>query len=95
MPQISFRMAFAFTAMIAVLFALARAAESGTAFAIALLVMVGFLLLLFGIFAVVFLAGWLMSMLITGGKVNDSHQGSPFAADQLPPQQLPPRDPTT
>ena len=92
MPRISFRMMFALMTLAAIVAAVARSAGSGTAYAIGILVAAGFLLACFACFALVFLVSWSIAMLTYRGEV-EHLMGSPFAADQLPPQILPPREP--
>lgn len=79
------------TAAVAIFFALAQAAGEGWAFAIAIQVAIGFLVACFALFAIVFLIAWTVSTAVLGNKP-DTPQGSPFAADQLPPQIIPPRE---
>ena len=83
---------FALMTTTAILAAVARSAGSGTAYAIGVLVAVGFLIACFACFAAVFLVAWSVATLTFRGD-SDDLKGSPFAADQLPPQILPPREP--
>ena len=94
LPRISFRLLFALTALAALVAALARAAGEGGPLARALLLAVGFLIFCFTLFAVLFLVGWAIACLTVRAK-DTAPPGSPFAEDQLPPQMLPPREPTS
>lgn len=70
-----------------------EAANSGTAAALAtgVLVTLGYLAALFAVFMLLFGIAWLVASLWYRPD-DDLAQGSPFAADQLPPQILPPRE---
>lgn len=90
-PKISFRFAFLVTTGIAILFAIARAADRGIALAIAAIVSVGFVLSVMAALVILFFLAWSFAALF-GKKDPDLKTGSPFAKDQLPPQWLPPRE---
>ena len=91
LPRIGFRTLFALTTMGAILAAIARAAGNGTVVAKGFLISVGFLAVVFAAFAVFFLFAWIVSLLWYRPS-EEIYEGSPFAANQLPPQILPPRD---
>ncbi|QDT05996.1 hypothetical protein K227x_44030 [Rubripirellula lacrimiformis] len=91
LPRISFRWMFALTTLGAILAAVAKAAGSGASFAVALMVTIGFIGTCFALFVLIFAITLAVSSLWYQ-PVDDTHQGSPFAADQLPPQILPPRE---
>lgn len=91
LPPISFRAMFALITVGAVAFALARAAGQGGAFALAVQVAVGFLLVCFLLFALLFFIAWLFAALVIR-RADDPDWGSPFAEDRMPPQLLPPRE---
>ena len=92
LPRISFRSLLILTAAAAGLSVLARAAGDGGALARTALFLCGFLLLLFAIFVVAFLIARAYAAIALGSPTH-TLAGSPFAADQLPPQVVRPRDP--
>jgi hypothetical protein len=85
-------MMFALMTLAAIVAAIARTAGNGTAYGVGTLVAVGFIVACFVCFALVFLVAWSVATLTYRGD-SDELKGSPFAADQLPPQILPPREP--
>lgn len=91
LPRISFRMMMLVTALAAVLAATTRAAGNGAVFAKGALAMVGFVAVFFAMSSFAFLVSW-MTARLTVERVDNSREGSPFAQDQLPPQQLKPRE---
>jgi fucose permease len=93
LPRISFRVLLAAMTLGAIFFAIAQAAGQGVAFALAVQVALGFLLFCFLAFAVLFLAAWVVAILVVD-DIDPGLEGSPFAEDRLPPQLLPPREPT-
>lgn len=70
-----------------------EAATGGTAAALAtgVLVTLGYLVALFAAFMLLFAIAWLVASMWYRPD-DDLAKGSPFAADQLPPQILPPRE---
>lgn len=94
LPPISFRALFGWTTLGAIGFAIARAGGRGAAFALAIEVAFGFLLLCLLLFATLSLVAWVVGVLVVG-ETDRPEQASPFAEDRLPPQLLPPRDPTS
>jgi hypothetical protein len=93
LPRISFRWLLALTTLSAVLAAVARAAGGGTAIAWGAVVAIGFLVTCFALFVILFIFCWAVSSTWYDGEP-DAAQGSPFSEGQLPPQILPPREPT-
>ncbi|WP_222435772.1 hypothetical protein [Rubripirellula tenax] len=91
LPRISFRWMFGLTTIGAILAAVGKAAGSGGAIAVSLMFAVGFIVACFAAYAFVFFIALSVSSL-WHGEVEDALKGSPFAADQLPPQILPPRE---
>tara|TARA_R110002049_G_scaffold25016_1_gene88228 strand:- start:17425 stop:17751 length:327 start_codon:yes stop_codon:yes gene_type:complete len=91
LPKISFRGMFGLMTLAAFLAALARTAGGGTSFAIGVLAAFVFIAACFVCFAFTFMVTWLFATLTYKGDP-DQRTGSPFAADQLPPQILPPRE---
>jgi len=81
------------TAVAALLATTARSAGDGGTFAKAFLVLAAVPLLFFLLAGLAFLLSLVTAHLVLG-KVANSLQGNPFAEQQLPPQQLKPRDPT-
>ncbi|MGB7325061.1 MAG: hypothetical protein WBD31_09325 [Rubripirellula sp.] len=91
LPRVSFRWMFGLMTLGAVFAAIAKAAGNGAAVAMALMMAFGFIVACFAMFAILFLISWCISSLWYQPK-DDTLQGSPFSADQLPPQILPPRE---
>ncbi len=91
LPRVSFRWLFGVTTAAAILAAVARAAGSGAALAGAAVVALGFIAICFALFVLVFFISWAISSLWYEPE-DDTHKGSPFSQDQLPPQILPPRE---
>lgn len=75
----------------AVLAAIAKAAGSGAAVAMALMTSIGFVIACFALFVILFAISWVVSSLWYRPS-DDTLKGSPFSADQLPPQILAPRE---
>ena len=92
LPRISFRTLFVFTAVSAVIIAVARQSGNGNVVAIALVIALGFIAACLLVFVALFLFAWVLS-LGAPGEPEDYASGSPFSEGQLPPQILPPRDP--
>ncbi len=93
LPQISSRSLFLATAVVAVLAAVARASGNGGIVAAGAVVAMLFLASCLVVFVFLFLFAWTISV-ISPGQTEDVVQGNPFSQGQLPPQILPPRDPT-
>ncbi len=68
-----------------------RAANADSAIARAAIYALATLAATFGLFAVLFVIAWFPAV-IGRDPWEDVNRGSPFAAQQLPPQVLPPRD---
>lgn len=94
LPPISFRILLAWTTLGAIAFSIARAGGRGAAFALAIEVAIGFLLVCLLALATLSLIAWVVGVLVVG-DANRPDRASPFAEDRLPPQLLPPRDPTS
>ncbi|GAA4448553.1 MULTISPECIES: hypothetical protein [Novipirellula] len=92
LPRISFRFVFAITTLAAVIAAVARQAGSGGALATAAILGLAVPLLCFALFALTFLFAWAVSSLWFHAEDEQTLKGSPFAAGQLPPQIMPPRE---
>jgi len=80
------------TTLAAFLAALARIAGGGTSYAIGVLVALAVIAVCFLCFALLFLFAWSVASLWYRSD-DQNRAGSPFAADELPPQILPPREP--
>ena len=94
LPRFSFRFLFVLTLVFALLGVTVQAAYAGYAVAISVLAFIGFLAAFFAACVVVFLVLWCLSGLRVRGDDADT-AGSPFADGQLPPQILPPSNPST
>ena len=94
LPKFSFRFLLFVTALAAILGAVARAAGDGAAFAKAALAAVVFPAICFALFAVAFFIAWLATRTLQISE-DKADPANPFAEGQLPPQILPPRDPST
>ncbi|MDC0287852.1 hypothetical protein OAL01_00260 [Rubripirellula sp.] len=92
LPRFSFRFLFAITFACALVGAMVQAAYGGYVIAISLLVLLGSMLSFFVLGFLFFLTLWIMAGLRPRGDV--AEPGSPFADGQLPPQILPPTDPS-
>ncbi len=92
LPRFSFRFLFAITFACALIGAMVQAAYGGYIIAISLLVLLGSVLSFFALGFLVFLLLWIIAVLRPPNDV--AEPGSPFADGQLPPQILPPTDPT-
>ena len=91
LPRISLRLLLGITFMAAMVAAMARTAESGAVVTQSLLFAFSSLLGFFALSSIFFL----ISRASDVGRGKDQeigNTGSPFAADQLPPQILPPRN---
>ena len=91
LPRISLRLLLVITFMAAVVAAMARTAQSGAVVTQALLFALTSLLGFFAFSSMLFLISR-ASDFGRGKHQEISNTGSPFAADQLPPQILPPRN---
>ena len=91
LPKVSFRLMFVLMTLAAFLAALARTAGSGTAYAMGVIIAIAVVVVCFLCFAILFLFAWSIATLWYRGESSEL-KGSPFAADQLPPQILPPRE---
>lgn len=90
LPQLSFRRGM-LGVTIAVLIAwLGRLAWQGSVLPQVLLVMLGSLVLLQAIWSLLFLFAWVPAYVVLGNREEKLGE-NPFAADQLPPQILPPK----
>ncbi len=94
LPQVSFRLILAVVTLAALAALAGRRAGLGGAFAGAVLAVMAALLATFSGFAVLFLIAWVPAVL-GRDRWSEVGKGNPFAEGQLPPQLLPPRDPTT
>ncbi|MAI32567.1 MAG: hypothetical protein L7W43_16280 [Rubripirellula sp.] len=92
LPRFTFRFLFLVTFAGAVLGALVEAAFTGYTIAISLLVLLGSGLSFFVVGFLLFLVQWVMAGLQPRRDLVEA--GSPFADGQLPPQILPPTDPS-
>lgn len=91
LPRISSRWLFALTLLAAVIAAVARVAGQGSAVAYSVMAALLYLAISFLLFSLLFFLVRGVS-LIWYSPPPEAKDGSPFAADQLPPQILPPRD---
>ena len=91
LPRISSRWLFVLTLLAAVIAAVARVAGQGSAVAFSVMVALAYLAIIFLLFSLLFFLVRGVS-LIWYAPPSEAHDGSPFAADQLPPQILPPRE---
>ena len=91
LPRVSSRWLFALTTLAAVIAAVARSAGEGGAVAYSVMAAVIFLVICFSAFSLLFFLVRGVS-LIWYDPPSELHDGSPFAAGQMPPQILPPRD---
>ncbi len=82
---------FLLTTLGGIVAAVARAAGQGGALALAAISALGFTAACFSVFIGLFLCCRLVAYL-KGDAVSEVVEGSPFSADQLPPQILPPRE---
>ncbi|TWU21529.1 hypothetical protein Pla52o_37160 [Novipirellula galeiformis] len=92
LPRVSFRLVFAITTLSAIVAALARQAGDGGALATAVMTALLVPAICFALFAMLFLFAWAITSLWFQGDDQDTLHGSPFAAGQLPPQIMPPRE---
>lgn len=90
-PQVSFRSMFVLTTIMAVLYAIAKSAEEGTAAALSVLVVLGYLFAMLAVFMALYLIAWAFAVLFAR-RDTDVLEGSPFASDQLPPQWIAPQE---
>ena len=88
LPHYSIRLMLIITAGCALVFLVARMAIDGASWAIAALMLVNATVLLFGIFAVLFLTAYAFA--IVARWRSQPQAESPFASDKLPPQIIPP-----
>jgi len=94
LPRLSLNSLLALTTIAALIAALARAAGQGGALARAALAAVAFIATCFVMFVLMFLIGRLAALVVYRNQTHRQDQAaSPFAADQMPPQILPPREP--
>lgn len=92
LPRFSFRFLFAITFACALIGAVVQAAYGGFVIAISLVVLLGSVLSFFVVGILSFLVLWVIAGLRPRNHV--AEPGSPFADGQLPPQILPPTDPS-
>ena len=93
LPRFSFRFLFVVTLAFALLGATIQAALAGYIIAVSILVFLGFLLSFFVVGFLLFLVLWGLAVLRPHNDSQDT-SGSPFADGQLPPQILPPTNPS-
>ncbi|MDB4557635.1 hypothetical protein N9053_00655 [bacterium] len=93
LPRFSFRFLFVVTLAFALLGATIQAALAGYIIAVSILVFLGFLLSFFVVGFLLFLVLWGLAVLRPHNDSQDA-SGSPFADGQLPPQILPPTNPS-
>lgn len=91
-PRFSIRLMLALTTVFAIFFLVMSFAGSGSLAAAAVVVAVMSVVLAFAAYVIVFAAAYTLARIVrlTRPRVEPS---SPFAADKLPPQVIPPRDP--
>lgn len=94
LPKLSFRVLLIVVTMAALVAFAGRMANAGSPLALSLIFVVGLVAGLFALFALLFLIAWVPAI-IGRDRWEDVKHGNPFAADQLPPQVLPPREPGT
>ncbi len=90
LPRLSLRNVLVLLTLGVLLAWLARMAYAGDRLAVTLLLTFGSFLLFKLISTILFVMAWLPAVIVRS-KVDDRLQGNPFAADQLPPQILPPK----
>ena len=84
------------TTLAALIAAVAKSAGAGGALAYAIMYGLALLLACFSMFAVLFLISWSISSLWHSADLDQQNNSkSPFAEGQLPPQVLPPRNPSS
>jgi uncharacterized Tic20 family protein len=93
LPRFSFRFLFLLTFICALVGAILQSAGAGYAVAISAVVSLSYFLVFFALCILLFLVLWSLSFL-QRDKADEQNAGSPFAEGQLPPQILPPRNPT-
>ncbi|MEM6779281.1 MAG: hypothetical protein AAF670_16630 [Planctomycetota bacterium] len=93
LPRISFRSLLGATVLAAAIAAMARAAGNGVVALRAVLAGLAILISFMMLSILAFLVSWMIARLIHG-RASDALQGNPFAKDNLPPQQIKPRDPS-
>lgn len=79
------------TVVSAVIASISRAAGDGATLAKAIVTAFVLVAIFFALLAIAFVLSWASAKLIYG-KFDNAREGSPFAAEQLPPQQLKPRE---
>jgi len=93
LPQVSFRTMMLVATVTAMVAFTTRLALGGSMIAISFVNAVATLVITFVCFAILFVIAWIPAV-IGYDSLEDTNLGSPFAEDQLPPQVIPPRDPT-
>jgi len=92
LPRFSMRLLLAITTGFAVIFLVTKFAVNGAPWAQAIVTAIISLAILFAIFAMLFAAAFLVAR---GTRIRRRVAvESPFATDKLPPQIIPPREPT-
>jgi hypothetical protein len=92
LPRVSFRAMMLLTTVAAILATVARSAGDGATLAKAMMFGVAAVFVFFLLASMAFFLSWLTAKLVVG-KFDNAREGNPFAADQLPPQLLKPREP--
>ncbi|MEM1067959.1 MAG: hypothetical protein AAGI63_03610 [Planctomycetota bacterium] len=93
LPKVSSKWLFLLTALAAVFSAIARVAGQGSSLAYAFLATFGFIAACFASFGLLFFLARAVAS-IWYQPPSTLEDGSPFAEGQLPPQILPPRNPS-
>jgi hypothetical protein len=91
LPKVSFRLLLVLMTLAALIAAVGRAAGDGGAVARAAVAGLVFPAACLGLFVVLFLVAWAVGCLWYEAG-DERLKGSPFAAGQLPPQLIPPRE---
>ncbi len=94
LPRVSFRLALGIVTAVAFAALSYRYSQSGSILASAFVDAATTLIISFVVYALLFLIAWIPAV-VGRDHLEDVNRGSPFAADQLPPQLLTPRDPGT
>jgi len=92
LPRISFRAILGLVTAAAGIFWLLRQSLAGSQFLAAVAMGLAFVAVVGGLSMLLFVIAWVPAWL-GRDKWADVNRGNPFAADQLPPQILPPRNP--
>jgi hypothetical protein len=91
LPQLSFRRGLFFVTIAVLLAWMGRLAWNGSLLPQVVLLTLVSLLIMQIIWTLLFLIAWLPAV-VGSGNSDDQREGNPFAADQLPPQILPPKN---